>query len=124
MTRVDELAGNNYVSLTTYRKDGSGVATPLWVVRDGDALAAWTPTDSWKVKRIRRNPDVTVTPCDLRGRVTGEPVPGHAEVLSAEETQRVRQLIRQKYGLMGRLAIRGSLLRRGAAGTVGVRIVI
>ena len=100
------------------------MATPLWVVRDGDALAAWTPTDSWKVKRIRRNPDVTVTPCDLRGRVTGEPVPGHAEVLSAEETQRVRQLIRQKYGLMGRLAIRGSLLRRGAAGTVGVRIVI
>jgi PPOX class probable F420-dependent enzyme len=122
MTMVDALAEAPYVSLTSYRKDGTPVATPLWVVRDGDALAVWTPTDSWKVKRIRRNPQVTVAPCQFRGQLTGDPVPGRAEVMSAEDTQRVRDLLRRKYGLTGRLTLWGSRLRRGLSGTVGIRI--
>lgn len=124
MTDLDRLAGHKYVSLTTYRKDGTPVATPLWVVRDGDALAVWTPTGSWKIRRIRRDPRCEVAPCDFRGRLTGDPVPGRAEVMSAEGTARVRRLIRHKYGLSGHLTLLGSRLRRGLAGTVGVRIVL
>jgi PPOX class probable F420-dependent enzyme len=123
MTRAGLLGDQKYVSLTTYRRDGTPVATALWAVRDGDALAVWTVTDSWKVKRIRRNPEVVVAPCEFGGRLTGDPIPGRAEIMSAEDTRRVRQLIMRKYGLIGRLSIWGSLLRRGAAGTVGVRIV-
>jgi uncharacterized protein len=122
MTTLEALGDAAYVSLTTYRKDGTPVATPLWVVRDGDALAVWTPTDSWKVKRVRRNPEVTVAPCDFRGRLGGDPIPGRAEIMSAEGTERVRALLRRKYGLSGRLTLWGSRLRRGLGGTVGIRI--
>ncbi|MGV9303374.1 MULTISPECIES: PPOX class F420-dependent oxidoreductase [unclassified Nonomuraea] len=116
------LGHEQYVSVTTYRKDGTPVPTPVWAAQDGDAVVIWTVADSGKVKRMRANPAVTVTPCDVRGRLRGEPVRGRAEILSAGQTERVRGLLRAKYGLQGRLVILGSLLRRGRTGTVGVRI--
>jgi len=119
---LGRLAGEKYVLVTTYRKDGRAVATPVWVVRDGDALGIWTAADSGKVKRIRNRPDVLVAPCDVRGNPTGEAVPGTAELCSAEDTAVYRTLIRSKYGLLGSLTIFGSRLRRGEEGTVGVRI--
>jgi hypothetical protein len=119
-----ELGAEKYISLTTYKKDGTPVATPLWAVPDGDAVALWTVTDSWKVKRIRRNPEVTLTPCDFRGRLTGDPVPGRAEIMSPEGSDRVRGLIRRKYGLIGRVTMWLSLRRRGREGTVGIRVLI
>ena len=62
---LDELGAGKYLLVTSYRKNGTPVATPVWVVRDGDALGVWTPADSWKVKRIRNRADVLVGPCDL-----------------------------------------------------------
>ncbi|WP_262379481.1 PPOX class F420-dependent oxidoreductase [Nonomuraea sp. PA05] len=116
------LGAEQYLSVTTYRKDGTPVATPVWVVQDGDAVAIWTTAGSGKVKRIRNNPDVRVAGCDVRGKVSTEPVRGRAEILDAAETARVRGLLRRKYGVMGRLVLLGSRLRRGDAGTVAVRI--
>ena len=60
MTELDRLAAEKYVLLTTFRKDGRAVPTPVWAVRDGDALAVWTVSDAGKVKRIRRDGRVTV----------------------------------------------------------------
>jgi PPOX class probable F420-dependent enzyme len=118
------LADAQYVLLTSYRKDGTPKGTPVWVVPDGDAIAIWTPTESYKVKRIRRNPKVEVAPCEFSGRPTGESRSGKAEILDAGATERVREAIRRKYGLMGRLTLFGSRLRRGLAGTVGIRITL
>jgi PPOX class probable F420-dependent enzyme len=122
MTIVERLGSEKYVSVVTFRRNGTPVATPIWVVRDGDALAIWTGADTGKVKRLRNNPEVTVAACDLRGRVRGEAVNGRAELMSAEDTERVRGLIIKKYGLIGWLTIKGSRLRRGREGTVGIRI--
>jgi uncharacterized protein len=122
MTIVERLGAEKYVSVVTFRRNGTPVATPIWVVRDGDALAIWTGADTGKVKRLRNNPEVTVAACDLRGRVRGEAVNGRAELMSAEDTERVRGLIIKKYGLIGWLTIKGSRLRRGREGTVGIRI--
>ncbi|MFE3452903.1 PPOX class F420-dependent oxidoreductase [Nonomuraea sp. NPDC059194] len=116
------LGHEQYVSVTTYRRNGAAVPTPVWVAQDADAIVIWTVADSGKVKRMRANPSVTVAPCDVRGRPLGEPVSGRAEILSAEETERVRRLLRAKYGLQGRLVLLASLVRRGRSGTVGVRI--
>ncbi|MGW0805674.1 PPOX class F420-dependent oxidoreductase [Nonomuraea sp. NPDC002799] len=116
------LGTQQYISLTTYRKDGTPVATPLWVAQDGDAVVVWTPADSGKVKRIRNNPEVAVAGCDFRGTLKTEPVKGRAELLDAAGTERVRGLFGRKYGLIGRLTLLGSKLRRGSAGTVAVRI--
>ncbi|MFD4569179.1 PPOX class F420-dependent oxidoreductase [Streptomyces sp. NPDC058467] len=119
---LDTLASGKYLLITSYRKNGTGVATPVWVVPDGAALGAWTGADTWKVKRIRNRADILVGPCDVRGRPTGDQIPATAEILDAAGTARYRQLITRKYGLIGRLTLFGSRLRRGERGTVGIRI--
>ncbi|MFJ4539597.1 PPOX class F420-dependent oxidoreductase [Streptomyces tibetensis] len=123
-TTLDALGAGKYLLITSYRRNGTPVATPVWVVRDGAALGAWTPADSWKVKRIRNRADVLVGPCDLRGNPTGDQVPATAEVCDPATTARYRQLIARKYGLTGRLTLLGSRLRRGVDGTVGIRITL
>lgn len=124
MTDLDRLAAEKYVLLTTFRKDGRAVPTPVWAVRDGNALAVWTVSDSGKVKRIRRDGRVTVAPCDVRGRPHGEATPGYASILDPATTRRIRGLLKQKYRMIGRLSLLGSRLRRGESGTVGLRIVL
>ncbi|MFF6782971.1 PPOX class F420-dependent oxidoreductase [Streptomyces sp. NPDC012510] len=123
-TSLDALGTGKYLLITTYRKNGTGVPTPVWVVRDGDALAIWTVADSWKVKRIRNRADVLVGPCDVRGNPTGGSVPARAEILDAAGSAACRRLIARKYGPLGRLTLLGSRLRRGADGTIGIRITL
>ncbi|MFE3545305.1 PPOX class F420-dependent oxidoreductase [Nocardia sp. NPDC059177] len=120
--RLGEAGTANFVLLTTFRKDGTPVGTPLWAVAREDKLYVWTVTDSWKVKRIRRNPEVTLQPCNAKGDARGEIVTGTARLLDAGETERVRSWLRRKYWLTGPLVILGSNLRRGKAGTIGIEI--
>jgi uncharacterized protein len=123
-TRLDRLGSGKYLLVTSYRKNGTPVATPVWVVRDGDGLGVWTAADSFKVKRIRRRADVLVGPCDLRGNPTGDQVPATAEIADTATTARYRDLIARKYGILGRLTLLGSRLRRGLDGTVGIRVTL
>ncbi|WP_329062011.1 PPOX class F420-dependent oxidoreductase [Streptomyces sp. NBC_01429] len=99
MTTIEELGRSRYVSITTYRKDGTGVATPVWHAVDGGELFIWTRSDSWKVKRIRNNGKALVTACDARGRIAPGAVgaEGVARLLDAAELGRVRRLIGAKY---------------------------
>ncbi|MEU9733088.1 PPOX class F420-dependent oxidoreductase [Streptomyces sp. NPDC048002] len=123
-TLLDRLGSGQYLLITSYRKNGTGVPTPVWVVRDGDALGVWTVADSWKVKRIRARADVLVGPCDLRGRPTGEQVPATAEITGQATVARYRKLIARKYGIVGRLTLLGSRIRRRTEGTVGIRVTL
>ncbi|MFE3187961.1 PPOX class F420-dependent oxidoreductase [Nocardia sp. NPDC059240] len=118
----EPLGKANYVQLTTFKKDGTPVGTPVWAVLDGAKLYVWTVTDSWKVKRIRRNPQVTVQPCDVRGNTRGEVLKGSAQILDAPGSARVRDLIKRRYGIQGWLVLLGSKLRRGDSGTIGIEI--
>ncbi|MFG3112418.1 PPOX class F420-dependent oxidoreductase [Streptomyces tendae] len=121
---LDRLGSGKYLLVTTYRKNGTPVATPVWVVRDGDALGVWTVADSWKVKRVRNRADVLVGPCDVRGRPKGDQVPGTAEICDLATTARYRKLLIRKYRVVGLLTLLGSRLRRGLDGTVGIRITL
>ncbi|MFE2639781.1 PPOX class F420-dependent oxidoreductase [Streptomyces scopuliridis] len=100
MTTLDALGRSRYVSLTTYRKDGTAVATPVWhAVEDGELLI-WTRSDAWKVKRIRNNGRVVVTACDVRGRIAeGAPSAEGTARLLEEPTalERIRKLLARKY---------------------------
>ncbi|HEX5406656.1 MAG TPA: PPOX class F420-dependent oxidoreductase [Pseudonocardiaceae bacterium] len=111
---LDRLAAENYVLLTTFRKDGSAVPTPVWVARDGDELLVYSAPDAGKVKRIRRDGTVRVGACDVRGRPKGDDVPGHARLLDDAGVRRTLDLIKQKYGLLARITMLGSKLRRRA----------
>ncbi|SNS19850.1 PPOX class F420-dependent oxidoreductase [Rhodococcoides kyotonense] len=122
MSSFQEIADGKYVSLTTFKKDGTPVATPLWGARDGGRLLVWTTADSWKVKRIKRNAAVTIAPCSARGTVQGDAVDGRAEILDSSGTEQARAAIAKKYGILGWLTIKGSNLRRGKTGTVGISV--
>ncbi|MBF6348369.1 MULTISPECIES: PPOX class F420-dependent oxidoreductase [Nocardia] len=114
----------DYVLLTTFRKDGTPVPTPLWAVAEEGKLYVWTVTDSWKVKRLRRNPEITVQPCDYRGNPRGEVMHGTGRILDEYGSEHVRKLIRRKYKLSGPLIVLGSILRRGKKGTVGIELIL
>jgi PPOX class probable F420-dependent enzyme len=102
--RVGALAGEKYISLTTFKKDGTAVATPVWVVSDdGRRLLVWTGPDTWKVKRLRRDPRVLVAASDYRGRTRGESVEGVGRLLDIPQGSLVEPLLDRKYGLMRRV---------------------
>ena len=98
---VDEIGRSKYVSLTTYRKDGTAVATPVWQVTSGGELLIVSEADAWKVKRIRNNGHVVVTVCDIRGRVAPRAASAEATARLLDEvgTQAARTLLARKYVL-------------------------
>ena len=65
---VSALGAEKFVSLTTFKKDGSAVASPLWIGQDGDHVFFWTPADSWKVKRAKNNRNDTEAICEVTRR--------------------------------------------------------
>ena len=95
-----QLSSAKYVSLTTFKKDGTGVRTPIWFAENNGKLYFTTRYDLWKYKRIRNNPRVLVAPCTMRGKVTGPDFPGQARVLPKEEWPATRAIMRRKYWLL------------------------
>ncbi len=119
---VENLADEQFVLLTTFRRDGRAVPTPVWVVPLDGGLGIWTPGSSGKVKRIRRSGAVTLAPCDRRGTPLGDAVPGTARLLDEAGTRRVRAAVRTKYGLLGRVLTTVERLRRRSPGPVGIAV--
>lgn len=118
----DEVSKAQYVLLTTFTKDGRPKPTPIWIARDGDRAVVITEKNSWKVKRIRNTPRVTLAVCDMRGKVKGETIEAVATVLDDSQTESVYQAINKRYGLVGRIFNFFSKLRGGAKRTVGLEI--
>src|SRR3954466_10805255 len=80
---LQALFPGRYLSVTSFKRDGTGVATPVWFVSDGGRLFALTDLHSPKVRRMRRNPNVLIASCRVDGKPRGAPVPARAEVLTA-----------------------------------------
>jgi len=118
-----EMADQQFVSLTTFRRSGAPVATVVWIAHDGDALVVTTVADSGKVKRLRNDPRVELRPSNRRGAVADDaPVAtGVVEVTAPDE--RSTAALRRKYGLQYRL-ITGfeRVLARGRRQRVILRI--
>jgi uncharacterized protein len=96
--KLAQFAKQQFINVETYRRNGQAVPTPVWFVEDMGTLYVRTGDNSGKVKRIRNNPRVRVTPCDMRGGPLGEWVEGQARFADAAETKRVGQLLTRKYG--------------------------
>jgi len=91
------LRAQKYISLTTFRKTGAGVATPVWFGEDDGKLYLMTMSNSGKAKRIRNNPQVRLRPCTVRGKVTGPDFAATARLLPKEDFARARKTITRKY---------------------------
>jgi uncharacterized protein len=93
---LSDLKSRRYISLTTFKRDGTPASTPVWVVSDdGERLLVWSSAKTWKVRRIRRNPRVLVAPANFRGKELGERVEAVARVI---EDPGIDELLRRKYG--------------------------
>jgi len=100
------LGASDFIQLTTFRRTGEGVPTPVWVAPDGDALAVFTPAGTGKLKRIGHTPRVTVVECSRRGKVADDAVPVEAVATTTAdpvEVERVTRLLAAKYGLQFRI---------------------
>ncbi len=97
--RLQQFEGRSYLNLETFRKNGQGVKTPVWFVQDGTSLRVWTFAAAGKIKRIRRDGSVRVTPSDASGTPLGEWLPARASADdSPTAVQHVEKLMHMKYG--------------------------
>jgi PPOX class probable F420-dependent enzyme len=95
----DEIHGQRYISLATFRKSGVAVYTPIWFAEKNGKLYFMTNRKLGKCKRLRNNPNVRIAPCTIRGKITGPEFAATARMLRPEECSQARQLIDAKYWL-------------------------
>jgi len=115
-TTLDLLNGYKYANLTTFRKNGDGVLTPVWFARAGNQIYVMTIADSGKVKRLRNNPHASLGPSDARGKPLGGQIRMAGRLLDAAEAQVANDTLNKKYGLIKRgfdlfMKLRGSKWR-------------
>lgn len=99
----ESLRGHKYCLLTTFRKSGEPIPTPVWFgLADGKAYIG-SDGAAAKVKRIRSNPQVRLAPCSARGKPLGSAVEGRARVLAPNESERAERALAANYGLFRKL---------------------
>jgi PPOX class probable F420-dependent enzyme len=95
----NEIHGQKYICLTTFRKSGAGISTPVWFGEDNGKLYVMTRSDSGKYKRLRNNPQAQVSPCTMRGKIKGPQFPATVRILTAQEWPHAKQTIHRKHWL-------------------------
>ena len=123
-TSLQQFQNQAYLNLETFRKDGAGVKTPVWFVQDGDLLYVRTGGESWKVKRIRKNPQVKVVPCKAQGEVLGEWGLAQARIITdPARVKEIDHLLKRKYGFQKAVFDLFGKARRFESATVEIQLV-
>jgi PPOX class probable F420-dependent enzyme len=117
-----EVSKSEYVLLTTFTKDGKPKPTAIWVAPVGDKVVAITQGTSWKVKRIRNTPRVTIAKCDRGGKPKGEAVEAVATILDTSANGATYDAIGKRYGLIGKAFNVFSKLRGGMEKNVTIEL--
>jgi PPOX class probable F420-dependent enzyme len=97
---LEPLINQKTVLLTTYRRNGAPVGTPVNIAVEGDRAFVRTFDKAWKLKRIRNNPVVDIAPSTIRGKPTGPAVRACARVLSGSEAAHASQALNKKHPLV------------------------
>ncbi len=101
----DAILTAQYVALTTYRRDGTAVTTPVWAAAEGESLFLFTSATAGKVKRLRNSSRAGVSPCTMSGTITGAQLPAEAFNLASDQMPKVWRLLIKKYGIAARLFV-------------------
>jgi len=97
---MGSIGSGQFMALQTYKKNGQGVITPVWVCEIEGKLYVWTDGSSWKVKRIRARSNVTIAKSDVSGNPKSEWQSANARILEDDEwIARVKKGMAKKYGL-------------------------
>ena len=91
------LARGRYLNLESFRRDGTGVRTPLWFAADGTTLFVYSRADAGKIKRLRRDPACRIAACDMKGNLSGPWLNAQSRLLTGTEAAAAMRLLDQKY---------------------------
>ncbi len=99
MSNWQDIQTARYISLSTQRKSGAMVNTPVWAAPEGEKLYAFSAADAGKVKRLRNFAAVRVAVCDARGKLLGDWMDAQAHITEdANEIATALQALRRRYG--------------------------
>ena len=114
-----------YINLETFRKDGSGVKTPVWVAPLDGKLVIYTAGTAYKVKRVRNNPKVRLAECNGSGKkILGPWHDGTARILDAAGAAAADAALNRKYGVLRRVATFFSTVAGKAKDRVYIEITL
>lgn len=120
---LNEIGYATYIALETFKQNGQGVITPIWITQEGGKLYAMTDASSWKVKRIRHNKQVRIAKSDGRGNVQSEWLEAQARILDdATAWPQMEKRIKAKYGFQYGMISLVNRLRRSKRGYVVIEI--
>jgi uncharacterized protein len=117
-----DIAKAQYILLTTFTKDGRPKPTAIWAANKDERLLVITGAESWKVKRIRNTPRVTLAICDRGGHPKSEAIEATATILDESQTGVVYEAIGSEYGIVGKVFNVFSKLRGGMSNNVGLEL--
>lgn len=93
---MKNLQNEQYVSLETFRKNNQSIRTPVWFVIENDLIYVITREKTGKVKRIKNNPRVNISPCTFTGKIIGKWISGTAKRVVGNESKRAIELRKKK----------------------------
>ena len=99
----NQFNNSKYINLETYRKNGIAVKTPVWFMMKDKTFFVVTRLNTGKIKRLRNNTSVRITPCDFRGNVNGKWENGIAEFTTPSEFPKILKLRDEKYGILSKI---------------------
>jgi PPOX class probable F420-dependent enzyme len=120
---LQQFQDQAYLNLETFRKNGTGVKTPVWFVEENGRFYVRTVADSWKVKRIRNNAQVKVVPCKSQGQPIGTWAPAQAHQINNPARQKeINARFNRKYGLQKRFFDLMGKLRKNQMTTLEIEL--
>ena len=100
---ISQFLNQKYINLETYRRNGQAVLTTVWFVMDAGTIYIRTDMNSGKIKRIKNNPNIRITPSGARGQLKGKWIEGKIKMAGSLELEHANQLLEQKYGIQGKI---------------------
>jgi PPOX class probable F420-dependent enzyme len=100
---ISQFLNQKYINLETYRRNGQAVRTTVWFVMDAGTIYIRTDMNSGKIKRIKNNPNIRITPSGARGQPKGKWIEGKIKMAGSLELEHANQLLEQKYGIQGKI---------------------
>lgn len=100
METLDPFVSQKTVLLTTYRRNGTPVGTPVHIAVEGDHAFVRTRDTAWKFRRIRNSPAVDIAPSTTGGMPTGAAIHARARILAGDESARAAHALARKYPIL------------------------
>jgi len=94
------VKGAKTILLTTYKRDGTGIGTPVSIAFDGDRAFFRSYHKAWKTKRLRNNPQVEVAASTLRGKPAGPLIHARATLLEGEQARVAAKALARRHRLL------------------------